>query len=880
MSHPNSPSPWGAPGQGQQPGVPQPGGQPGGPQPGGPQYPGAGQPGGQPPGAGQYGQPGGQVPGQHGQPGGQPSGQPGGQPSGQPNLGSVPNASYPGGQYGQPAPGHSQQAPGQQAPGQGQQGGGSPWGASGSGPQHGGSWQAQGSAPQQPGYGSAPAHQGQPNSGPGGQGQFNQGPGGQPGYGSAPQQPGFGSAPGQPGYGSAPQQVGGFGGANAGVPMPENVGKKAKKPKQPKAPGAGLIGPLTLRDILLLVAGLFALVALATPGYAFRAQGVSTGAEWFVQRWSATTIGYVVLGVLPILIAAVLTLVNKLTGSIRLIGSLSVDQLISVLCAVALAMNVVWLVTMATNFHVGAVFGVLASIIGFLAGTLTVIPAFGKEFAHRPAVDAHPKARPYTKGGAVPAAQGPVVENHGGQGAQPAGAYGSQPGAHAGPGSQPGQGSQPGSQPGSHAGPGSQPADGYGSQPGSAQGQPWAAPSGQSVTAGGNAGHGASAPQNEQQGQHGKHGAQDHQDPGQQGPAGGSQHGQGQHDHGQHGEAQKNDDTFHTSDDEQTYLGRHSAQEPRYAQNQPTQAFVTGGKENQASEQPGGPWAQGASASGSAAGEPQNVGTSQKADEPKESDEPQKAESAQEPTWAQGAGDVNGSGQTTSATEPNQADEGRGNSGAGATGVAAGVAGAGVAAGAAGATSANAGGTPGAGTAQSQNPWAKPDAVTDAGSEGAVKDTSQAGSSAQGDSRREPDARGDAEAGVVDDNEPTQYFRPYEYSEQGFEPVNEGATQAADQQMAPEDQETQLSQAVQPQRGAVQPQQEAEEQAQPEASEAFWFAVPDPRPAVDEATGNTVFMVTPGEWFLAVQNRGTSFVVHNSEQEEGVLHNVSDVILP
>ena len=82
---------------------------------------------------------------------------------------------------------------------------------------------------------------------------------------------------------------------------------------------------MTLRDILLLVAGLFALVALATPGFAVRVQGISGNAEWFVQRWSASTIGYVVLGVLPILAAAVLTLVNKLTGSIRLIGSLSVD---------------------------------------------------------------------------------------------------------------------------------------------------------------------------------------------------------------------------------------------------------------------------------------------------------------------------------------------------------------------------------------------------------------------------------------------------------------------------------------------------------------------------------------------------------------------------
>ena len=764
MSHPNSPSPWSATGQGQQPG-------------------------GQPPGAGQYGQP----------------------------------------------------------------GNGSPWGASGPGAQHTGPWQPQGSAPQQAGgLGSAPQHQSQPNQGQHGPGQHGQ-PGvgsapAQPGYGSAPQQAGgFGSVPQQPGYGSAPQQAGGFGGANVGMPMPESVGKKAKGPKPPKAPGAGLIGPLTLRDILLLVAGLFALIALATPAYAMRTHGMSGDAEWFVQRWSATTIGYVVLGALPVLAAAVLTLVNKLTGSMRLIGSLSVDQLISVLCAVALAMNVVWLATMAINFHVGSVFGVLAAIIAFVAGTLTVIPVFGKEFTHRPSVDAHPKARPYTKNGAAQTTQGPVVDTHGGRGSQPGAQNvpGTVPGTpsqtqlgdagQAQAGSQPGTGYGPGSS--AHAAPGQAPMPGQGSQPGSqfapgqapvpaqtpapaqtpqsdargrasvsqsspAQGQPWSAPSGQQVTAGGNSGNNVNVPQ------------------------GG---------HGQNDQGQKTDDTFHTSDDEQAYLGRHSAQKPRYAQNQPTQAFVTGGKENQVSDQPGGPGSHNAPGASSATGDAQKTSEPQKSSQPHE---------ARDSNSARQAGV------------------------AGAAGV--GAAGVGVAAGAAGAAQSQ---NPGA--AQSQNPWAKPGAPTEAGREHEVANTSgaerdeTAAAESSGDARREPDARGDARADVANDNEPTQYFRPYDYSEQGFEPVGESEAK----QVAPEDQETQLSQ-------AVQPQQDDEAHAQAPASEAFWFAVPEPRPAVHETTGETVFVITPGEWFLAVRNRGTSFVVHNSEQEEGILHNVTDVTLP
>ncbi len=47
----------------------------------------------------------------------------------------------------------------------------------------------------------------------------------------------------------------------------------------------------------------------------------------------------------------------------------------------------------------------------------------------------------------------------------------------------------------------------------------------------------------------------------------------------------------------------------------------------------------------------------------------------------------------------------------------------------------------------------------------------------------------------------------------------------------------------------------------PETSEekaviqAFWFAVPEPREAVDAKTGMPVFTIYPGDWFLALEDK-------------------------
>ncbi|MEZ2388476.1 hypothetical protein AB6813_02800 [bacterium RCC_150] len=59
--------------------------------------------------------------------------------------------------------------------------------------------------------------------------------------------------------------------------------------------------------------------------------------------------------------------------------------------------------------------------------------------------------------------------------------------------------------------------------------------------------------------------------------------------------------------------------------------------------------------------------------------------------------------------------------------------------------------------------------------------------------------------------------------------------------------------------------------------EAFWFAVAQPRAAVDERTGTTVFRIEPGTWVLALEDRGDEFLVQDSDGKVGVLRDISNV---
>ncbi|MFF2245497.1 hypothetical protein ACFVTM_15090 [Arthrobacter sp. NPDC058130] len=59
--------------------------------------------------------------------------------------------------------------------------------------------------------------------------------------------------------------------------------------------------------------------------------------------------------------------------------------------------------------------------------------------------------------------------------------------------------------------------------------------------------------------------------------------------------------------------------------------------------------------------------------------------------------------------------------------------------------------------------------------------------------------------------------------------------------------------------------------------EAFWFAVAQPRTAVDERTGAPVFVIEPGGWVLALEDRGSEFLVQHTDGRLGVLRDLSNI---
>ena len=244
-------------------------------------------------------------------------------------------------------------------------------------------------------------------SGPGGQygqGQYGSGPGGQYGqgqYGSGPAQQ-YGSGPGQQ-YGSGPGQYG----SGPGPYGSGQFGQGGPVPQRPRRTGPGLLGPLTLRDLFLLFAGLLALIVLFVP---YKTYDIISIPLW---AWNIDSMGTFVFIVLTILLIVAAVLVNKLgSGSMR-VGSLGLDQFISVLASIAFAYAFVQLVTSVPYWSVGAYLAFFAALIAFFAGVFTMLPFFAGEFANRAEVPAHAKARPVTKSAQHPAPQANVPSGFG-----------------------------------------------------------------------------------------------------------------------------------------------------------------------------------------------------------------------------------------------------------------------------------------------------------------------------------------------------------------------------------------------------------------------------------------------------------------------------------
>jgi hypothetical protein len=59
---------------------------------------------------------------------------------------------------------------------------------------------------------------------------------------------------------------------------------------------------------------------------------------------------------------------------------------------------------------------------------------------------------------------------------------------------------------------------------------------------------------------------------------------------------------------------------------------------------------------------------------------------------------------------------------------------------------------------------------------------------------------------------------------------------------------------------------------------SFWFAVPDPRPLyAEDGSGSQISELTPGTWYLAVDQRGPALVAQTTDGRRGILQNSSGI---
>jgi hypothetical protein len=111
------------------------------------------------------------------------------------------------------------------------------------------------------------------------------------------------------------------------------------------------------------------------------------------------------------------------------------------------------------------------------------------------------------------------------------------------------------------------------------------------------------------------------------------------------------------------------------------------------------------------------------------------------------------------------------------------------------------------------------------------------------------------------------------------EPVHDGAAQAPARQSAAEPAATAVHQQVrsaEPIGATVDPASRPEESDAP-VHEAFWFAVAQHRTAVDPRTGAPAFVIEPGGWVLALEDRGHEFLVQHTDGRLGVLRDLSNI---
>lgn len=75
----------------------------------------------------------------------------------------------------------------------------------------------------------------------------------------------------------------------------------------------------------------------------------------------------------------------------------------------------------------------------------------------------------------------------------------------------------------------------------------------------------------------------------------------------------------------------------------------------------------------------------------------------------------------------------------------------------------------------------------------------------------------------------------------------------------------------------VDPASRSEESEEQPIHEAFWFAVAQHRTAFDPRTGAPAFVIEPGGWVLALEDRGHEFLVQHTDGRLGVLRDLSNI---
>lgn len=82
---------------------------------------------------------------------------------------------------------------------------------------------------------------------------------------------------------------------------------------------------------------------------------------------------------------------------------------------------------------------------------------------------------------------------------------------------------------------------------------------------------------------------------------------------------------------------------------------------------------------------------------------------------------------------------------------------------------------------------------------------------------------------------------------------------------------------VEPIGATVDPASRPEESDEQPAHDAFWFAVAQHRTAVDPRSGAPAFVIEPGGWVLALEDRGDEFLVQHTDGRVGVLRDLSNI---